>query len=199
MPPRGLVGAARRSVDLGELEAGRSPPPARTERSRDPLGELHRAGLGHAVGLGRRRRETLRLVRRLHRVREDQEAPEIGRHRGAERVDGLGQREAAGRRLGPAEHRHERIGGDLQERDPGGQHEQRQENTGTMGTGGREERQATEPGRAQSYDDAGLVPELLDEGARGQGDDEIRREEGELHQHGLGVVQLERTPLALGH
>ena len=80
------------------------------------------------------------------RLRQNQESAEIRRDGGSERVERLRQVQAAGRLFGRPELRHVRVGGHLQERDPGGEHPQRAEKQGVgLGRGRRVEHQGAHP------------------------------------------------------
>ncbi|MNN16881.1 hypothetical protein D3C81_1300360 [compost metagenome] len=153
---------------------------------------LHRLRFSSAVsqlfGSGQR----LDLIAALDRGAEDQQTTEQRRQRGAQRVERLGQREPARRGLLRPQQRDVRIGRHLQHGDAGRQHEQRSKEAFVDAQCSRRpETQRADAGNHQAGDDAVLVTQPRHQPAGRQRHQEIRTEEGELHQHRAGVVQLE--------
>ena len=125
---------------------------------------------------------------------QDHDRADGRKQRRAERIEGLCQREPAVRGRCTPELRDQRVGGDLQHGNSGGQHEERQEKC-CIDAGGRRrhEQQATCRHRSQTEHDAGQVPDPGDQVPCRQGHEEVRREESELRQHGLGIGQREQA------
>ncbi|KAG1252537.1 hypothetical protein G6F65_017879 [Rhizopus arrhizus] len=126
--------------------------------------QLHRLRFGRAVGqcFGLRQQGQLILAAWLRR--EDQQAAEQRRQRGAQRVHRLRQGQPAGAGALVTEQRDIGIGRHLQHGDAGGQHEQRRQEQAVHVRGsGRPEHQRTHAGDGQAGDDAALVAERRDQ------------------------------------
>ena len=155
-------------------------------------GPLHRLRLlrlvGQLVGL----RQGGQLGRALDHVGQDQQPAEPRRQEGAERVQRLRQGQPAGAGLLRSEQGDIGIGRHLQHGDAGGQHEQcAEEGRIQMQAGGGPEAQRADAGNGQPGHDAFLVAQRGDQPPGRHRHQEVRAEEGELHQHHLRIAELE--------
>ncbi|MCY1301919.1 hypothetical protein D9M70_515560 [compost metagenome] len=124
--------------------------------------------------------------------RQDQRRTEHRGQRRAERVEGLGQGQAARGRIRRTKHGHVRVGRNLQQRDAACQHEESTEEQRIDAKAcRRDEQRAADGGDDEAEHDPPFVADALDERAGGQRDDEIGAEEAELDQHRLRVVERE--------
>ncbi|EEF25516.1 conserved hypothetical protein [Ricinus communis] len=85
---------------------------------------LHGRGLRGVVRLQLVGAQLRQIRRAQHAAGQDQHPAQERRHSGAQRVEGLGQRQAAGCGARIAQHRHVRIGRHLQNGDAARQHEE---------------------------------------------------------------------------
>ena len=159
---------------------------------KDEVGHLHRGGLFGLVADQLFGAQRVLLGAGQHFTTQDEERTQQRGHRGAQRVEGLhqGQRPCFLARRG--QQGYVGVARHLQQRDAAGQDEQRsQEDAVGLGAGGRIEQHAAQGGNQKAADHAVLVPQPRNELAERNGGDGVGREEAELDQQRLRVVQVE--------
>ncbi len=154
--------------------------------------QAHGGGLLFAIGLKRCGGEGLDRFRGCFDGSEDEGSAEEGGDEGAEGVEGLREIEAAGGGCLRAKVGDVWVRGNLKAGDAGGEDDQScEEQAVGCGGGGWEEEQGSGSHDDEADDHGLFVAAPLDQLARGQSEDEIGREEGELDEEGLAVVQAE--------
>jgi len=121
---------------------------------------------------------------------QNQHGPQQRRYRGTQRVESLGQVEAAGRGMRRPQPGNVGVGRNLQDGDAGCQHEQGRQKS-RIGQHGRSrvKQQAADAGNAQPGHDAALVTQRMHQATGRQRDDKVGGKETELDQGGLHVTQ----------
>ena len=165
-------------------------------RRQREVGVDHHLRLRRAIGVERRTGQRRRIHRR--QPAEDHDRSDIREDRRAERVERLREGQPARRRLRLAQQRDQRIGDDLNDRDPRGEDEQReQEHAEGRRRRRRDEQQAPRHHRDEA-DRRGLhVARPPHDRRRRQRDERVGREERRLDQQRLRVAEREQL-LQLG-
>ncbi len=123
---------------------------------------------------------------------KDEHAAEVRRDGGSQRIECLGQIQAAGRGLRRPEDGDVGIGGNLQGGDAGGEDDLRGEKEGIRWhAGSGQEEEDAHSHDAETNHHGALVADGLNQLGGGLREDKVTAEEREIDQLGLGVVQLE--------
>ncbi len=129
---------------------------------------------------------------------QDQPGAHEREDRGAQRIERLGEGQAAVGGLRLAEHGDQRVGHHLDDGDPRRQHEQRRQEGPEQGrVRGRDEQETPQHHHHQPRRAGAHVADAGDQGGARDRDGEVGEEEGRLDQHGLGVAEGEQL-LQLG-
>ena len=163
----------------------------RKRDSKADIGVDDRPGLIGAILVERRARQL--GSGNAGETAEDQRRADAREDRRSQAVERLREGQPAVHRFGRSEQADQWIGNHLDDDDPARQHEQReQEQAIGRSRRGRDEQQAADHHRQQARHRAAHVADLLDQLGAWDADHEIGREEAELDQHGLGVVEREQ-------
>lgn len=165
----------------------------RGDRRQPKIGRLNRPGLCRAIRGQRVRRHPRQFLRRVFYARKDQRPADKWRKEGPQPVKGLREIQTPGRASGVAHHGDIRIGGRFQKGEAGRDHEQRaQEKRETPRLGRREKQQGAQRIQRETGNNAVLESEPAHDHAGRQGQQEIAKIEGGLHQAGLHTAQIKR-------
>ena len=159
----------------------------------DQIGQHHRLRVGNSLGLRQHGGRTGGGSAR-GRTPEDQIAAEQWRERRTGRVERLHQVQPRRRGLGRPDDRDIRVGCDLQQRDPAGDHEQRHQCHAVGGQpGGGHHHQCAHRHQAKPDHHRTLIPDPLDQLGRRDGGEEIGDEPDALDQRRLRVAEVEHA------